>query len=373
MLQATSNILRQKNIATPTVIVDKDRALANIARMAEKARAAQAVFRPHFKTHQSAGVGRWFHDAGVRRITVSSLGMAEYFAEHGWHDITVAMLFNPLELSRAEGLARQLVGHGGRLGLVVDTPGVAAHLAEGLKAPTDIWLKIDTGYGRTGINWDNAPQLRDVLAACRGLMRPVGLLTHSGHSYAARGRQQITAVYDETVTRMNAARTHCGREGLQISLGDTPCCRAVDDLSACDEIRPGNFVFFDLMQLAIGSCEAKEMAAAIACPVVGVYPERQQVVIHAGAVHLSKESLPRPGGGVHYGCLGTVDDAGFGDVLTQAPLVSLSQEHGVIEIATEFDTLATGLSPGDLVLIWPVHSCLACDLLRPQLAAPLTI
>jgi D-serine deaminase-like pyridoxal phosphate-dependent protein len=199
------------------------------------------------------------------------------------------------------------------------------------------------------------------------------LLTHSGHSYAARGADQVAAIYTESVARLQAARAHCKHDGLLLSLGDTPCCSVVDDLSACDEIRPGNFVFYDLMQLHIGSCAATDLAAATACPVIGVYPERHQLVLHGGAAHLSQESLCDAGGTACFGCLGTVTAEGLGEVLPQAPLVSLSQEHGVVEIRNHWESLAAHLVPGDLVLVWPVHSCLNCDLLRDQMSDPVTL
>lgn len=370
MLKSTSALLRNKGLARPTVVLDETRARANIARMADRAERAGALFRPHFKTHQSAAVGRWYAEAGVSRITVSSLDMAERFADCGWRDITVALLHNPLETDRANRLAGHLAARGGQLGLLVDDAEVAAGLSQALTAPVAIWLKIDTGYGRTGIRWDDTARLREVLAAVGGRAVPAGLLTHAGHSYHVQGAAAVRAVYDESISRMTAALAACGRKGLLLSLGDTPCCSLVDDLSACDEIRPGNFVFGDLMQLRIGACTEADLAAAVACPVLAVYPERRELVIHGGAVHLSKESLPGDNGRPICGQLGTVTTNGFGQVCADAPVVSLSQEHGIVAFGGAFpDTLR----PGDLVLVWPVHSCLCCDLLRSQMDAPVTI
>jgi len=373
MLRASSRILQNKGITHPTVLIDQVRTETNIRLMAAKADAAGAVFRPHFKTHQSALVGKWFHAAGVRHITVSSLDMAEHFADLGWRDITVALLHSPLASARTGRLAAHLHHSGGGLNLLVDDPGVAAGLTADATTPTGLWLKIDTGYGRTGIRWDDRTRLVEVLAECRGLTVVRGLLTHSGHSYGARGPEQVRAVYDESITRLRAARDGAGRTDLQLSFGDTPCCSLVDDLSACDEIRPGNFVFNDLMQLRIGACREQQLAAAVACPVIGVYPERRQLVVHGGAVHLSKEFLTNTDGEKSYGCLGTIAPGGLGAVLPGASLVSLSQEHGVVEFAPETASLLTGLVPGDLVVVWPVHSCLSCNLLRDQMAAPLTV
>lgn len=369
MLKTTSEYLKSLGLTGPAVIVDETRARANIRAMADKARRSDVAFRPHFKTHQSSAVGRWFADESVDRITVSSVKMAEQFAECGWTDITIAFLLNPLELPRISHLAGYLDRRGGRLGLTVDSL-VAAKATSGLDVPVAIWIKMDTGYGRTGIRWDDRENLSAVVGQCGGMA--AGLLTHAGHSYTARSASRITDIYDEAIARMGIARENCARPDLALSFGDTPCCSVVDDLSACDEIRPGNFVFYDLMQLRIGSCAETQLAAAAVCPVVGIYPERNQVVVQGGAVHLSKEFLEMNGRRIH-GQLGTLDpppggqSVGLGRILNEAPVVSLSQEHGVIEAGAE---ICEELRIGDLVVVWPVHSCLMCDLQRDFITLP---
>ena len=360
-MKKTSVYLKSLGITRPAVVVDETRARANIRAMAAKARRCGVAFRPHFKTHQSALVGGWFADEGVDRITVSSVPMAERFAEAGWRDITIAFLVNPLELPRIANLAGYLRSRGGKLGVTVDSV-AAARAVAGLD--TDVWIKTDTGYGRTGVRWDAPDLLAAVLAVVES---PAGLLTHTGHSYAARGSTALRGLFTECVDRLTVARERVGLPELKLSVGDTPCCSAVDDFTGVDEIRPGNFVYYDLMQLEIGSCTAIQLAAAAVCPVVGVYPERHEIVVHGGAVHLSKESLVLADGRCIYGRLGTLDPApggqkaGLGAVLPEAPVVSLSQEHGVVAVTNE---IIGQLEIGDLVVVWPVHSCLMCDLHR---------
>ena len=100
----------------------------------------------------------------------------------------------------------------------------------------------------------------------------------------------------------------------------------------------------------------------MACPVIGLDPVRGRIILQGGAVHLSKEFLTTAEGPV-FGYLGTVTPEGFGQVLEQAPLTGLSQEHGIVSVAAgSWDDLAGGLRTGDLVPVFPVHSCLACDL-----------
>jgi D-serine deaminase-like pyridoxal phosphate-dependent protein len=334
--------------------------------MTDKAAAAQVRLRPHFKTHQSGAVGQWFRETGTSAITASSLGMAEYFAEFGWTDITLAFLLNPRELPRLAELAGYLDQKGGRLGVTIDAVATALQLVAA-NLPVHIWLKIDTGYGRTGIPWDHAALLRDVAGALGPHHSPAGLLSHTGDSYAAQGAADLQAHWDSALERLTLARSVVPTtRRLDLSLGDTPCCATVSTFEGVDEVRPGNFVFFDLMQRQIGACQDKDLAAAVACPVVGLYPDQGRVVLHGGAVHLSKESL-RSEGRTIFGCLGTLDPAGraMGQVLDHLPVTGLSQEHGIVQVETEvFRRELGGLEIGDLVLVWPVHSCLSCDLHR---------
>lgn len=104
-------------LVEPTLLLDKQKCLANINAMAERANRSNVIFRPHFKTHQSHEVGRWIRNAGVQKITVSSVKMADYFAEDGWTDITVAFPVNVHEKRRINELAEKIT-----LNLLVVTP-----------------------------------------------------------------------------------------------------------------------------------------------------------------------------------------------------------------------------------------------------------
>ncbi len=82
-------------------------------------------------------------------------------------------------------------------------------------------------------------------------------------------------------------------------------------------------------------------------------------------MHLANEQLPLATGRPYFGRLGELAPQAH-RVLDQAPVVSLSQEHGIVQIddRTEFQRLCGRLAPGDLALVWPIHSCLTCDLHR---------
>lgn len=93
------------SISRPALLINENQARENIRKMADKARLSSVDFRPHFKTHQSIQIGRWFRDYGTTKITVSSVEMAAYFASDGWDDITIAFPLNYRQLSEIEELA----------------------------------------------------------------------------------------------------------------------------------------------------------------------------------------------------------------------------------------------------------------------------
>ncbi len=353
-------MIGENSIKRPTLVVNEEQAKANIRRMAEKAKNSGVRFRPHFKTHQSAEVGEWFREAGVRSITVSSCSMANYFADSGWTDITLAFLLNLREMDDIKDLASRV-----NLGLIVDSSDAIEALAEQIDTRIDVWIKVDTGYGRSGVRWDQTDTIMRLAKRLNEFdqINIKGLLTHNGHSYKVQGEKGIKEIYKESTKRLNVVYDilfNEGFENIERSTGDTPCCSVIDDFSDVDEIRPGNFVYYDLMQTEIGSCSDDQIAAVVACPVVGIYPEREEIVIYGGGVHLSKESINVVGQKV-FGCLAEMNGDAIDTIRRDSPVVSLSQEHGTIHIPND---ILNKIKIGDIVHIVTVHSCMAVSCLR---------
>ncbi len=348
-------------VTSPKCLVDLDRVRTNIRRMADKARRSGVAFRPHFKTHQSAVIGGLFAEVGIVGLTVSSVEMAAYFADAGFPDITIAFALNPRRLSEVDVLAGRVA-----LGLLVDN-GVAVDALAGLDHPVRVWIEVDSGQGRTGVPWSEAAVATALAARVRTVTgRPIaGLLTHAGHSYAAGSPARVREIHAETVARMGRLADEVARaQGARpaISVGDTPGCSLAGDLSGADEIRPGNFVFFDATQLAIGSCAPSDLAMAVACPVVGAYPGRGEIVLHGGAVHLSKDSFTLDGERV-FGLLAAPGATGLGVPEPGSRITALSQEHAVARVPDP-----DRWRVGDVAVVFPAHACLAAEMFSEYLA-----
>ena len=342
----------------PTLLLNEDRAKSNIRRMAAKARQNDLQFRPHFKTHQSQTIGRWFRNAGVKTITVSSVDMAEYFARDGWNDITIAMPVNLSDIDRLNHMAKQIDLH-----LLVDSLSAVAYLTEHLRSQVQIWIEIDVGYHRCGLLWYNTEEVIELAQKIQSAekMNFRGILTHAGHTYHQSSVDEVLRIHTESIIRLVDLKRDILDSGISacsISIGDTPGCSLANNFTGVDEIRPGNFVFYDLMQLWLNACRYSDIAVAVTCPVIGKYPNRGEIVVHCGSVHLSKEQLTSSVGTI-YGYLVPTTADGWGPPDSSAPVIALSQEHGTIQMTKD---MMQHVAIGDLVTILPVHSCLTANL-----------
>ena len=328
--------------------------------MAQKAKESNVIFRPHFKTHQSAEIGEWFREEGVTKITVSSFTMAEYFAGAGWKDILVAFPVNILEIDRINTLASKL-----DLSLLIESEESLNFLAKNLTSKVNISIKIDTGYHRTGIAWDDFDKIQSLveLASKSAIMDFTGFVVHSGNTYQVKSPEEIIQIHNDSLQKLSQLKANLSSEGIiqLISIGDTPSCSIVDVFNGADEIRPGNFVFYDVMQSELGSCSINDIAVALACPVVAVHPERNEAVIYGGAIHLSKEFITDSKGNKVFGLPVKLTEGGWTEPLTGTYVKALSQEHGIISSTSE---ILSGVKPGDVIGILPIHSCLTAHQMR---------
>ena len=349
-----------QNIKTPTIILNKAQVLKNIQFMAEKVKKHNLIFRPHFKTHQSAEIGNWFRDAGVDKITVASVGMANYFAEHGWNDITIAFPLNIREFNDIENLAKRV-----NLNILISSFEAIQYLLNYTKQKIGFFIKIDTGYHRVGILAKNPEQIQQILHVAETNKNLIfkGYLSHFGHTYKASNKQDVLDIFETGKKQLIKLKEKFIKQysHLIISIGDTPSCILANDFSGMDEIRPGNFVFFDLMQNNIGVCKERDIAVAIACPVVDKYPERREILIYGGAVHFSKEYIIDKHGNKIFGKVVKLTKNGWTEIEEGIYVNSLSQEHGIIKASLDF---IKSVKIGDLLGILPVHACLTANLMK---------
>jgi D-serine deaminase-like pyridoxal phosphate-dependent protein len=224
------------------------------------------------------------------------------------------------------------------------------------------YLKVDCGYHRAGVDPESVDALK---LALRLRDSPQvewrGLLTHAGHSYLGTTPAEVRAVaLEETSVMVRFAQKldGAGARPAEVSIGSTPTMSVVDSLTGISEVRPGNYVFYDRFQAAIGSCSYDDVAFSVLVSVIGHYPERNEILIDGGALAFSKDEGPT-----------SIDpDCGFGavvspdgrGVLDDVRVTSLSQEHGKIR---GLGAMNVEVFPvGSKLRILPNHSCLSAAL-----------
>ncbi|RUO26819.1 alanine racemase [Aliidiomarina minuta] len=356
--------LNWQHITGPRILVDTQRAKRNIQRMQAHADSTSVSLRPHFKTHQSVDIGRWFREAGTQAIAVSSVTMAQQFEKAGWRDIMIAIPLNPRELSAINRLAADT-----RLTLCIEHEDALNTLSR-LSNPVDVMLEVDAGYGRTGLDCAQQERIQALALSTLNLpqVKNIGLLLHAGNSYQARGDDEIAQIHQQSLSQVRQLADFISLpDGHQlfISVGDTPTCSRMKSFPGADEIRPGNYVFYDLMQQHIGACEWDDIALTLACPIIARYPERNEVVVHGGAVHFSKDYIQRDGAPCYGQVMKMTDQGWAGEPVEGAFVHGLSQEHGKVRMPAG---MAEQMQLGDLLVIAPAHSCLTMAAMREFVA-----
>ena len=339
---------RLQDLPTPSLVLDLDVLERNVEGMARRMKDLGVELRPHFKTSKSPYVAELQRRHGAIGFTVSTLAEARCLIEQGYDDLTWAF---PVILSRVRELPPLL--ERATLRLVVDSPAAITALERelsGTREPVHVWLKVDCGYHRAGVDpaGDAALNLARRLRDSKYLA-PDGILCHSGHAYHQRTRDGLRAIAEEERSVMAGLAARLADAGVDcpgVSVGSTPAMSVVENLDGVTEARPGNYVFYDHTQVLLGACAVRDVAVSVLASVVSSQPGARHSVIDAGALSLSKDPGPDwgpPTFGEVY------SDYAAGELSADVRVASLSQEHGILSAA---------LPVGERVRILPNHSCL---------------
>lgn len=342
-------------LPTPTLLLEKQKLMANISRMQASADRLGVKLRPHLKTMKAAKAAEALIAAGANGITVSTLKEADYFLEHGFDNITYAVGMVPTRLPEVS----HLMTRGADLKVMTDNLEVAwaiASEADQTGTCYKVLIEIDCGDNRGGLQPESEEILHIAEVIANSTAHFEGVLTHAGHSYGANNAAAIETIAAQerdsvvhAATRLRAA----GYEVSTVSVGSTPTGLYASDLSGITELRAGVYTVFDMDQQSRGVCTIDEIALSVLSSVIGHNKAAGKILLDAGGLALSKDrSTDKFRPEVGYGQICNTD----GVAIPGLYVTSVSQEHGHVAVRdkNDFDLFPVG----SRVRVLPVHACM---------------
>jgi D-serine deaminase-like pyridoxal phosphate-dependent protein len=335
-------------VVTPALVVDRERLVRNIADMAARAESLGVALRPHAKTHKSPAIAALQREHGAIGLTVATVTEAEGFADEGIDDL---LLTSPpvgdWRLERLVALARRA-----RIRVTVDSHEAVVALdracAAGGVEIGYLW-ELDCGVGRFGTppGAPSASRIADAVGAATHATFD-GLLTFGGHAYAATTPDGIAAAADDehdAITQTVSALADRGIEVKVRSVGSTPTSHAMRSADGITEIRPGNYVFYDATQIALGVVPLKRCALSVLATVTS-RPAPDRLILDSGSKAVAAERLT-----------------------TLTPGLGLIEDHPGLRVDRLYEEQAIvrsdgpcGIATGERLRVVPNHACAAANL-----------
>jgi D-serine deaminase-like pyridoxal phosphate-dependent protein len=336
--------MNTRDLDTPFVLIDMDKVERNLSVMQKIASSAGISLRPHIKTHKIPALAHKQIQAGAIGITVAKLGEAEVMVAAGITNILIAYpIVGEQKLSRLIALVKKA-----QITAAVDSYEVAEGIAGAAVRSgviVDVVIEMDCGFGRVGVPpGDAVLQLAKQIVQLPGL-RMTGILTFAGQSYDASNKEELGRIGMEEGRLSKETADLLRANGITVtivSVGSTPSSRFASQVPGITEIRPGTYIFGDLMQTKIGSHQLEDCALCVKVTVIS-RPAKGRAVVDAGTKIFSMDGEDSP--------LGT----GRG-VVIERPGIKVAwftEEHGMLELSEQDETLKIG----DTLEIIPVHCC----------------
>jgi D-serine deaminase-like pyridoxal phosphate-dependent protein len=330
------------DIKTPALILDEEVLLRNLDRTATYALRHWLKLRPHLKTHKSLFVAEQQKKRGALDVAVGTLAEARIFAELHFRSIFITRPVS--EKNKWQELAA--LNHKTRVIVAADNADQVKKLGKFFKdngSHLSVRLEIDSGQGRCGVLPENGLAAALTIAQTPGVVFD-GIFTHPGHVYAAKASEvnRIARQEADALIRVYRDLQENDIPCHVRSAGSTPTHMLMHLYPDINEIRPGNYVYNDRMQVSLKAAEKKTQALRVMASVISI-PARERIVINAGSKAL----------GLDLGVHGLQSLQGFGEIdRAKGVIASLSEEHGIVRV-----TDSRKFKIGQNLMIYPNHAC----------------
>ncbi|HHW02095.1 MAG TPA: amino-acid racemase [Thermoanaerobacterales bacterium] len=338
-----------KELTTPAFLVDLDVLEKNIEDMTDLCSRNNKKLWPMIKTHKSTQIALMQQTAGAEGFLVGTLDEAEKLVQEGFLNIMLAYpVAGEENVARAVNLAKKA-----RVILSLDGIDAARVLNDAAKChgqTLEYLIIIDSGLHRFGVLPEEAVELASNLSVLEYL-KLVGIGTHPGHVYGSSSPEEVRKVAGEERQAMKRAKKNLEVAGYKVDIvatGSTPTATYVAEDENITVLRPGNFVFYDNIQMALGVVPESRCALTVLGTIVS-HPREDTFIMDVGSKCL----------GLDKGAHGISMVKGYGMIKGHPELLitDLSEEVGKIKLLGK-----TKIKVGDKVRVIPNHACSAANM-----------
>lgn len=335
-------MIKRSEIPSPSVVIEKSVLEHNIAVIQAQADRHGILMRPHIKTHKTPQIAKMQIEAGAVGITCAKVGEAKVMADAGIKDIFIAYpTIQDYKIRDALDLPAKVY-------LAFDSlygAEVINRVSREKNTVTDVYIIVDTGLDRDGVNTTKAALALAGSASKLRHLNIMGLFTHEGHVYAADGKEAVQAAARasaELLLEMKEALKSVGVYINVVSTGATPSVYFDATLPGVTEWRPGQYVFYDTEMYSLGV--DLDVCALGVRTTISSHPAPGRYIIDAGSKVFSSDLCAR-----HEGHGLVREDK-------TAILERLNEEHGILRAAEGSFQL------GQVIEVIPNHCCTAVNL-----------
>lgn len=173
-----------------------------------------------------------------------------------------------------------------------------------------------------------------------------GIFIHEGHAGRAEPREELERMAIQSGRDAVATAEAIRQAGIPcetVSVGSSPCKDVTATVPGVTEMRPGTYIFNDVMQIAAGAATEAQCALTVLCAIVS-RPTTERIIVDAGSKTMAGDCAAK---------------FGFGRVPGHPELEFhyANEEHGFLR-APE----GCYLEVGDRLRIIPTHVCTCVNL-----------
>jgi D-serine deaminase-like pyridoxal phosphate-dependent protein len=259
--------LDKQEIDTPALLIDLDILEKNIKIMADYySRKKGAALRPHQKGHRLPIIARKQLNAGAKGVSMTSLGLAEYYVQSGIKDILITNeIYGDNKIARLCSLSKHA-----EITVGVDNLDNVRHLSEMALARNtiiNVAVELYMGRGSCGVEIGKAKSFVKEIMKFKGVNFK-GLWWHQGSLGRIKSWDERKKLHFETLDKVAALKDEiedCGINVEMLSGGFTATWNITPEYPRLSNVnvQAGSYVFSDWCSHLIEGLEVFDYALTV--------------------------------------------------------------------------------------------------------------